>query len=151
MKYKPGDKVKVISSTWRPNSETREIIGSIVEVKEYVGDYVYVIHDGTIWSFNESDLSPVEKNLYNLKVGDIVIDGNLSERLIIDKISTLFVMSEVEDHEANIFMMNAYNLKKHGYKVKQPITESEYTELTLAEVAKLAGVDVSKLRIKENE
>lgn len=43
----------------------------------------------------------------------------------------------------------AFDLKYYGYTIYSPTPEPEVVEMTLEEVAKLRGVDVSKLRIKE--
>lgn len=101
------------------------------------------------WSNDVTDLESVE-GLRAMKVGDIVIDKAGAERKVIEVLSNTFLISSLHDHSRAGIWFTFEEAEKCDLKLKdQEEQEEDITELTLEEVAKLAGKDVDKIRIKD--
>ena len=64
MKYKAGDKVRVVNNTNNPEiKEMNDMIGEVCEIQsENFGGYkVFNLEKDTIWNFREEDLAPAKK------------------------------------------------------------------------------------------
>jgi hypothetical protein len=112
---------------------------------------------GFIFSFSYScdkerikNLRIIEKSLETLEVDDILVDMEGDERkvLMVSPDFNCVLLSEFSNFHDTSCWETISSLKSRGYKLKNSPSEPMH-ELTLEEVAKLAGVPVERLRIKE--
>jgi len=158
MKYKVGDVVKINEDSLEECSTARESEGTHIEITR-VGDVIYhydLLKDGErvgkcYGCFTDEHLAQVEKRLeYGYcDIGDILIDEYGQELTILDTRKILFDYSDPEDVDEHEGTLTYKEANVMGWKIKQVEVVEEMFEITLEEVAKLRGVDVSKLRIKE--
>lgn len=155
LKFKVGQKVKVVNNYNPSNSKKKAMVGKVCEIKG-VGpghtEFTYAVWNedkSDWWWFREQDLQAVERTLDDLVVGDILVNGSKKNK-VLGLVGQIVFLSL-----ANIFDMSSNNintvqeLKKYGYTLKQEEQPEETTELTLKEVADKFNIDVDKLRIKE--
>ena len=103
------------------------------------------------------DLETYEKTLDNLEVGDVLVDEDgcftkvfgVCEQVVF----TTSCVEEVEDliRHHLVYTWSVAEMKQRGFTIYQP--EEEIVDgdviVTLDEIAKLKGVDVSKIKIKK--
>lgn len=141
-KFKVGDRVKV---TLKDDSN----YGATVEIKT---DY----RDGTVAVKFLSDAPNPYHDVYReeylgshsldtLSEGDVIVSEAGIERNVTGVAGRVVFMENSNGHSYD--WQTIKELKDNDWTVKQPA--EDVTELTLEQVAKLAKVDVSKLRIKE--
>lgn len=85
-----------------------------------------------------------------LSVGDILIDDDGNERVVLGVIGQIVFFSDDTDTDDDIYddnMENIQYLKKQGWKVKGE--ESTAKEVTMDEIAKAMNIDVKDLKIKK--
>jgi len=99
-----------------------------------------------------TDLKLAEKTWDNLQYGDQITDSDGDIRTILvahpNSVYTVSNTSVTSVQSISAFTYTAQSLQDLGFTIVQEEVE-EITEMTLEEVAKLKGVHVSKLRIKE--
>ena len=164
-KFKIGDKVRIIGN--HPNSGCITTVISVRDTWAAVdGGLKNPINNApnliNLELYKESDMS-------NLKVGDIIkstVNVRTSRAIVLNitdsfLVYTCFIDNSIE----NAYTLNKGKQSRVGIAPAKRVSEllesgqwtidNEYgkepqiTELTLEEVAKLAGVDVKQLRIKE--
>jgi len=156
MKYKVGDVLKIKEDSLEECGRARISKATHIQITE-VGDENYgydVLKDGekvdVCWNcFKDEHLAQVEKRLeYGYcDIGDIVIDAGGQEIIILDTRKLLFDYSSLDNADTHVGTFTYKEAIANDWKIKQE--QEEMIEMTLEEVAKLRGVDVSKLRIKE--
>ena len=147
MKYKIGQKVKVIASTFgRQYSDKTNLIGNICIVSNYDSldnTYGLYTHFGECY-FNESDLAPATKDWDTLEVGDILVDTDGDTKKVLGICGLLIFTSDFNNYNRP----NGYHTKEgliaRCYTIKQD--EPEVTEMTMEEVCKKLGKNI---RIKK--
>lgn len=95
-------------------------------------------------SLTTSPIGP--KTLDNLEVGDVLLSAS-GERTVLAVCGRLVFYSYADQPNSSSMFLTVEELKDKGFKVKSQ--ESNIVEMTLEEVAKLKGVPVENLRIKE--
>ncbi|HJP81422.1 MAG TPA: hypothetical protein VJ841_03460 [Candidatus Saccharimonadales bacterium] len=123
-KFKVGDKVKVIASTWGPNSRTRAMIGSVYVIKE-INDGICAIGtpDFAYW-FNPSDLRPFKKTLKDVEAGDVVLNEHGNEFRVVEALNNVFAyVTTVVDH-GGIAWMEFSEAEEYGWKLKDAEPET---------------------------
>lgn len=168
MKYKVGDRVKIIKSIGTCNQAFNHIgkTSVITEVRDRFGEdcYSLEIDDGVFNWFNR-ELELAEKTLETLEVGDRVSQvgscGDILEVLAVihrNSEKTVYAISDdIDDDEENEkiceYVFTAFDLKKRGYVVQKTECVENFLEITKEEVfkilAKEKGVSSEKIRIKE--
>lgn len=162
MKYKVGDKV-MVKSPLTVNYDgdklygdhyKRSYEGRVYEIEDITHGF-YVINKNY---FTDEMLEPAVKTLDNLEVGDVLKhDGNYVKVQGITGNIVFISRSSPYTDEADSFTKAAFEdsfmfssineLKRKGYKVKQPVEEK--LELTLKEIAEKFGKDVKDIKIKK--
>lgn len=145
MKFKIGQKVKVINTTHQPNDSTRKMIGKICEIKklypyyEYIG--VYTPDKSDYWLFNESDLeaAPEEKTWDTLQVNDVLIYNDCDERTVLGVCGRVIFYSSFLDKDTTHSFDTKETLIKWGWKIKQDTPTEEVVEMTVEEAIKKLG------------
>lgn len=94
-----------------------------------------------------------DKNIDKLETGDTVVGIDGTEYYV-EQISPsvfVFIKNKGNDQlEATSIYLTINELKRNGYKLKgEEQGEADIIEMSLAEVAKMRGVPVEKLRIKD--
>ena len=136
MKYKIGDKVKYINNdgVFPLNS-----IHTITKIGEsgvlYYLDDCYWVHELTI--------TLAEKSWDTLAVGDIIVDTDEMEALIIDAFPNSFVRSDWGNFETVNCIYSKKEAQTAGWTIKGAVTET-VKEMTLEDIEKLVG---SKVKI----
>ena len=129
-KFKIGDKVK-----YRNRIRTITMIDEIDDVAPYLLDNNYWVED--------SDITLAEKTWDTLEAGDILVDTDGEEALIID----VFPNSFVKSYWGSVGIVSGVYSKKQaqneGWTIKGAVTET-VKEMTLEDVEKLVG---SKVKI----
>lgn len=156
MSFKLGDKVKLLDNARDfgsvDNGSFFGKVGVITDIEEQnlnKPDYyaISVTIDGSTESFRPQQLTPVEKNFDNLSQGDILIFNHGRDEYIFQGYVGDILFYTTEDG-ASIYSRNkSVFISKGDVQIKQD--EEPITELTMDEVAKLAGVSVESLRIKK--
>lgn len=153
-KFKVGQRVKALGGI--PKGE----IGTVVSVKNpgRVGVEFDTWHGGHNllglcerrkgWNMEPEELESFTPALDNLSVGDVVVDKGGVERTVLAVLPALVGLSCVNAPDGFWGWFTIADLKRNGHTVKET-EEDEVTELTMDEVAKLAGVAVDKLRIRK--
>ena len=158
MKYKVGDVAKINEDSLEECGLANRLKATHIKITEVVDDYYYygLLKNGErvgkcYGCFTDEHLEQVEKRLeYGYcDIGDILIDEYGQELTILDTRKILFDYSDPEDVDEHEGTLTYKEANVMGWKIKQVEVVEEMIEMTLEEVAKLRGVDVSKLRIKE--
>lgn len=128
-KFKAGDKVKVVASTFSESAEEKNLIGKVCTVYRAWSprlDKYYIYHKDKhkLSNFNESDLEPVEKTWDTLEVGDVIEDLNGSASRVLAVCGEAFLRSYRSDHDSAGGWYTIAEAKKDGWKIQQP-TPSE--------------------------
>ncbi len=109
------------------------------------GGYVLV----NTQNFIDQHFKPAPKTWQTLEVGDGVIDSGGHDRTVLEVSDNSFLISYVDNKDAALDWYTFKEVEKDGWTIKGAEPQDNIVELTLEEVAKLKGIDVSKLRIKE--
>ena len=129
-KFKLGDKVKY-----------RNRIRTITLIDE-MDDFAPYFLDNDWWA-EESEITPAEKSWDTLEAGDILVDTDGEEALIID----VFPNSFVKSYWGSVGIVSGVYSKKQaqneGWTIKGAVIEP-VKEMTLEDVEKLVG---SKVKI----
>lgn len=161
MKYKIGDRVFVRKGQLSQYSGHARAVGRVGIVDEFQSlEHIHITmetkekFDSTGYGFDSRDTAEVkieeclikmEEIMDNLQQGDIVTN-DIEDRIEIQgKIGKVYVTLALEDNAS--YLYSAKELEEGGYELK--VSEPEITEVTLEEVAKLKGIPVEQLRIKE--
>lgn len=93
-------------------------------------------------------LNPIEVKQMKYKQGDILVDNKGDIRKVLGVCGEVYILSCVDDHRsASNFLWTDHDLDSSCIKLKPSV--ADVVELTLEDVAKLKGVPVDKIRIKE--
>lgn len=150
-KFNVGDEVKIIAKV----DDDHEIgdIGKIIRLPPRCPcDYVVAVpgKSDNGW-YDEDELEAAKRDLHHLRSGDILLDDDGDERKVIDVLPNsvlLSVYGDGNDLDTAGSWFTPGELKRDGMTLKQD-TPAEVTELTLEDIAKLKGVDVSHIKIVE--
>ena len=118
MKYKVGDRVKVIASTCVPSTYTIKKIGCIGTVNEINSIVeILVLFEDDQFYFNESDLELAEKTLDDLEVGDqIVRDDGVIRTVVAINIEPVYTFESKDGDKYDYYIDE---IKTRGYKLYQ--------------------------------
>ena len=136
-KYKIGDKVKYISD------DRYFPLNSIHTITKIYGNNVPYLLDSACWVC-ESDITLTEKTWDTLEVGDIIVDTDEMEALIIDAFPNSFVRSDWGNFETVNCIYSKKEAQTAGWTIKVIETEPVEKEMTLEDIEKLVG---SKVKI----
>ena len=97
--------------------------------------------------FEPKHLEPIEKTLYNLKIGDVVNDGNGNRKKVLGLIESspenpIYAFSYLNDFKYFDQLTTAKSLEKASCTIVQPEPTEEIKEMTIEEVSKLVGKKV---------
>lgn len=162
MKYKIGDRVFVRKGQLSQYSGHTHAVGRVGIVDEFQSlGHIHITmetkenFDSTGYGFDSRDTAEVkieeclikmEDIMDNLQQGDIITNNINEDRLEIQgKIGKVYVTLALEDNVS--YTYSAKELEDSNYQLE--VAEPEITEVTLEEVAKLKGIPVEQLRIKE--
>lgn len=127
--------------------------GSIAENK-FDYQYSFSIAD-PIYDLTENarsclqNLKFLPRTLDDLEEGDVIVCKYGAERKVLGICGEVYFLSLCDNFNSGPDAVTISEMKGYGYTLKQEELEEEITELTLADVAKLANVSVEKLRIKD--
>lgn len=147
-KYDVGQMVRVVSNP-DPDIEAKQaMVGRICEVRlnRCLGGNSYAVYDANktdYWYFREQDLAPVEKTLYDLEVGDVVVSdgGEFKIGAVIGEI----IIAIHKNGYATI-PYTAKELKDAGFTLKQPEQPKEAKEMTVSDISKELGYEVKIIK-----
>lgn len=154
LKFKAGQKVKVVSNPDPSIRPKRAMVGKVCEIK-YIDESrrrLYAVWDenkSIYWWFGESDLQAINRTLDDLEVGDILVDDDGDETKVLGVLGEVIFRSRINEFGVFGIGYTVTELKDEGFKLKQEEQPEDTTELTLKEVADKFNIDVDKLRIKE--
>lgn len=97
--------------------------------------------------FEEEDLEPLEKTLYTLEVGDIILDRFGNEIKIIEVFNHGYatrILNCFDDYALE--MKSSKDLEKFGYTIKGAITKEEPKKMTLEKIEKELGYKISLIK-----
>lgn len=144
---KVGDKFKVIDGN-ENSTHNYYRLGEIITLVEDDGSsnpfFQRKSGDRICTSFRS--LEPYKKDLDNLEVGDILIDNEGNERMVLGISDLVFHMSSEDDLDVAYGNFTLAEFKRDGWRLKE---EEKKVELTLDEVAEKFGVDVNLLKIRK--
>ena len=156
-KFKIGDVVKAIDNNYTFTNKALGWTGKVTKVRE--DGYFYA---DTISSEIKSDvgvsygfLSPehfalVKKELEDVEVGDILVDDEGKDRYVMAVNGRLVDLADYgyeADDSSQTMYYTMLELKKLGFTFKDQ--EPEIMELSMDEVARKFGKQVSEIRIKK--
>lgn len=162
MNYKIGDRVFVRKGQLSQYSGHATAVGRIGIADKFQSlEHIHITmetkekFDSTGYGFDsrstakekiEECLIKMEDIMDNLQQGDIITNNINEDRLEIQgKIGKVYVTLALEDNVS--YTYSAKELEDSNYQLE--VAEPEITEVTLEEVAKLKGIPVEQLRIKE--
>lgn len=115
----------------------------------------YVYTSGRESCGSHKDLETCEKTLDDLEVGDVLVDEDGEFRKVLgvceQVVFTTACAEEVEDliRYHLVYTWSVAEMKQRGFTIYQPEETEGIIELTPEDIAKLKGVDVSKIKIKK--
>lgn len=118
-----------------------------------VGGFIKISYQDFIAKYDSKNTGKEEmseKTLRTLEYGDVVVDEDGDECFVMGRAGAMVWLSDDENEATHFSYTTPYTvleLEKKGFTIKGQ-TE-DLVEVTLEEVARLKGIDVSKLRIKE--
>jgi len=140
---KVGDKFRVIEENGYLS------VGEIITLEN---------DDGTVfpffWTADKSDyycipfskLEPYPKTVRDAQVGDVVIDEDGEECMVLEKLQNSVSLSLANDFKKTGGDLYTFDQLEEYYILKDA-PEVEKTVLTMSQIAEKFGVDVSKLKI----
>jgi hypothetical protein len=146
--FKVGDRVRTTSKISYPGGCDEGYIGTITALSAHIGISVwrYVLDEGAVYTdLDVFELVP--RDLDNLTLDDVLLNDDGEEYTVISVHDKVIDLADDNGHHCAAY--TAKELKDHDWTVKQPSDDDDTVEMTLEEVAKLKGVDVDKLRIKD--
>lgn len=144
MKFKIGQKVKVIGCTYTLSESARKMVGNIDKIL-CVDDIDNTYQLGCGCWFNELDLEAVseEKTWETLQVNDVLIDRNGNERGVLGVCGrVIFLSYSINKDDFHISQIKEH-LRSVGWKIKQN-TPTEEVEMTVEEATKKLGELLNK-------
>lgn len=151
MKFKIGQKVKVIASTHFPTDGTKKTIGGIYKITDFKSENNVYELDNDYW-YNESDLEHVLESLDDLQAGNYVLDGDKDRLKVLARVEDVVLLSWIEGYRKDWETATASvwrhieQLKQSGYTL--PNQEPEVQELTVAQIAEKLGHPVKIIKEK---
>lgn len=140
-KFKVGDRVKFVGGC--SDGEYAKITGfTIVEGQPGIK---FTTDDGHECSELQSKAKLVVTALDHLSVGDVLVNEYGDEYTVIGVLGEIVFLADEDGHASDYF--TAKELKDNDWTIKTD--DSAITEMTLPEVAKLAGIPVEQLRIRK--
>lgn len=144
-KFKPGEKVKVIASTYSVGHPARNMIGDVCEIYSHnSGTYLVYNIDYTQWErFYESDLQaieeePMKKELKDMQVGDVlVVDKGNHKMVVVEVLNNCFIA--VDHHSGHAHLQSFKQAEENGWRFKDQPTPKK---LTKAEIEEKLGYSV---------
>ena len=118
---------------------------TITNYKNYKFDYGF---DYQWWWSEYTGLFELIEEFEAIKVGDVVVDKNDYERVVIDVLPNSFLTSKINNKNVAECWFSKREAEANGWKIKGQ-EQTEVRELSMDEVAKLAGLPVDKIRIKK--
>jgi len=162
MKYKTGDKCIVKPESKDKCSSCRRVDFDYIEIiaKSEFGMYSYkAIKNGEtldwcIGCYTGEDLLPYKPkkdiaDISTYEVGDIIVNEDGDTRKVLGICGETVIISNRSNYNIAADLYTVHEIKDTGYKFKEQEQEEEIIELTLEDIAKLKGVDVSKIKIKK--
>lgn len=151
--YKPGDKVRILKAVGCKGYDHSDeyAVGDICEVKggtDGDGDtQVYTKDKSDYFYFAQDAIEPAVKTWDTLSEGDVLVkEGADYERIVQGVIGKIVFTVDTE----GIPRYNSIDeLEELRWKIKDVEEPEELVEITLEEIAKLKGVSVEKIRVKE--
>ena len=137
-KYKIGDKVKYISSD---GELVLNSIHTITRIDERDDEIPYFLDND--WWVEESEITLPENIWDTLEVGDIIVNANGDEAMVVDVFPNSFVRSLWGDFNQSSGIYSKKQAQTNGWTIKGAVTEP-VKEMTLEDVEKLVG---SKVKI----
>lgn len=154
MKFKVGDKVKIVASTYQTgevHGPTQHTVGKIGTIKraDEVSQYPYLVEfeDVDNAMYIESNLKLVNKSIYDLQTGDVVIDDDGDRRRVAGVAGDVVFLypDDTKKYDMELDNYSKIYLDENGYRI---VTEEETTEMTVAEVEALVGKKVKIVKEK---
>lgn len=96
-------------------------------------DFEIEFEDGVIGSAKELELTPIIKDMSNLEVGDIVVNTDGGERMVLGICGRVHFMSYKDDFNEVAFSVTKEYLIEDGYTLKQPTPETKVETITIGD------------------
>jgi hypothetical protein len=126
-------------------SKYNKMIGKCMIINEYGADIQF--DDRKTFRYSVSSLQPVAPTCFEeLRAGDVVKNVLGLERKVLFGNGLLII---VEDGIHTIRMLHKVGFEHNDYTIPTTPFEPKITELSMDDVAKLAGVPVEQLKIKK--
>lgn len=143
-KFKVGDKVKVIKIQ---DDEFKEgiYVGLISNIKKYTDYSRYFLdsHPGVVMGEHQLEiLKPTEKTWETLERGDIIIDSDRTEAMVLAVLPGVFLRSTWGNFDITAGWSTLQEGQKAGWTIKQPVVETEVEEVTMSDVCAKFGKEV---------
>jgi len=166
MKYKTGDKCIVKPECKYMCSHCKDLDFDYIEIIKVEASsvnlepryYAYkAIKNGEtldwcIGCYTDKHLLPYKpkKDIADIDtyaVGDIIVNEDGGTRKVLGICGEVVIVSSSSSYNIAADLYTVHEIKDTGYKFKEQ--DQEIIELTLEDIAKLKGVDVSKIKIKK--
>jgi len=123
--------------------------GSVVTVEEIdrTDNTVTLVEDAYDKWYIPEMLEPLTRTLEDLREGDVLVDGDDEERRVLGVCGKVYLLSVSNHPDIYGCGYTVYEMEELGYTLKQP--KEEIVELSMDEIAKLAGVPVERLKVKK--
>lgn len=148
LKFKVGDILKIKKGCEDECRISLQVGADSIKITDIDdGDYSYnVLRNGEVVDicsscFKDNHLELAVKTLHNLEVGDVIVDEEGDEKMVLGVCEKAYLMSVWNNFDSYGQGHTAEELEKNNYKVKgQEETETE--EMTMAELCKELGREV---------
>lgn len=149
--YRVGDLVKVRCDAGEHWFKDRIHIGEVGTLTKIDLEQAYpykVEVEGRFEWFKSAQIDLAQRDLLHLQAGDILLAEDDEEYKVVDVLPNSVLLSTARQQEHAGSWYTPKELEDDGFTLKQD-TPAEVTELTLEDIAKLKGVDVSQIKIVE--
>jgi len=119
---------------------------SCIDKLGYIGSW-NIFNDWTEGYYDVTNIQLKGKTLY--EEGDILVDKDGDERMVLGSHKYLYHLSEPNNFEIWCMEFTPKELEEAGFTIKGQETVEETVEVSMDEIASKFGIDVKNLKIKK--